>query len=197
MKKESVILFVVVAFLVGFVVGAVSGIKFYSSEFRGAAGTAGTSGTQGKAPSAGAQRVVSAGEIAQAEEIVKKEPQNLQALIHLGNLYFDSNQHRKAIDTYQRALAIDPKNADVRTDMGIMYRAMGDYDRAVKEFREAAANDPNHKNSRFNAGVVLQYDKKDIKGAIAAWEEFLKVEPTGERADQVRKELEQLKALAK
>jgi tetratricopeptide (TPR) repeat protein len=78
-----------------------------------------------------------------------------------------------------------------------MYRAVKDYDGAIREFREAARLDPTHKNSRFNLGVVLQHDKKDINGAIAAWEAFLKVEPSGERADMARAEVQQLKALAK
>jgi cytochrome c-type biogenesis protein CcmH/NrfG len=67
----------------------------------------------------------------------------------------------------------------------------------VREFREAARLDPTHKNSRFNLGVVLQHDKKDVDGAIAAWEDFLKVEPAGERAEMARAEVQQLKALAK
>ena len=192
MKKESVIILLIVAFVAGFIVGAVSGIKFYSTE-RGGDRSAQT----GEAGQGSGARPVSAEEIGRLEAIVSKEPTNLQALVTLGNLYFDSNQYQKAIDVYERSLAIDPKNPDVRTDLGIMYRAVKDYDRAVKEFREAARIDPSHKNSRFNLGVVLQNDKKDIQGAIAAWEDFLRVEPSGERATSVRGEIEQLKNLAK
>jgi tetratricopeptide (TPR) repeat protein len=136
-------------------------------------------------------------EIDRAEAIVAREPRNFQALVELGNLYFDSKQPGKAIDAYERALAIDPRNPDVRTDLGIMYRAVKDYDKAVKEFREAARLDPNHKNSRFNLGIVLQEDKRDFEGAIAAWEDFLRVEPSGEQAAKAKAELEQLKGLVK
>ena len=86
-------------------------------------------------------------ELARLEAVVEKEPRNLQALIALGNLYFDSGQPAKAIDAYGRALAIDPRNPDVRTDLGIMYRAVKNYDKAVKEFREAARLDPKHKTA--------------------------------------------------
>jgi cytochrome c-type biogenesis protein CcmH/NrfG len=192
MKKESVIILLIVTFIAGFLVGAVSGIKFYSKEKSGDQGLqAGPSGGTSATPP------VSAEEINRLEAIVRNDPTNLQALITLGNLYFDSNQYQKAIDAYERSLAIDPKNPDVRTDLGIMYRAVKDYDKAVMEFREAARIDPSHRNSRFNLGVVLQNDKKDIQGAIAAWEDFLRVEPSGERADSVKREIEQLKTLAK
>jgi tetratricopeptide (TPR) repeat protein len=78
-----------------------------------------------------------------------------------------------------------------------MCRSIGDYDRALKEFGEAARQDPAHKNSRYNIGVVLANDKKDLKGAIAAWEDFLRVEPQGERADAVRAEIAKMKDLLK
>jgi cytochrome c-type biogenesis protein CcmH/NrfG len=195
MKKESVLILVVVTFIVGFVGGAVSGIKFYAREHRG--GEAGAVAAPGQAAPGNAPHTVSAEDISQAEAVVRKEPQNFEALVNLGNLYFDANQQQKAVGVYERALAINPKNADVRTDLGIMFRGLKDFDRAAKEFRQAASDDPSHKNSRFNLGVVLQYDKKDIKAAIAAWEDYLRVEPAGERATTVRSELEQLKALAK
>jgi len=192
MKKESVVILLIIAFVVGFIVGAVSGIKFYSKEKRvGQIAESGPSVPGNGSPS------INPDEITRLEATVRNEPTNVQALVTLGNLYFDSNQHEKAIDMYERSLAIDPRNPDVRTDLGIMYRAVKDYDRAVKEFREAARIDPSHRNSRFNLGVVLQHDKKDLQGALTAWEDFLRVEPSGERAASVRGEIEQLKSLAK
>ncbi len=190
MKKESVIILAIVMFVAGFVVGAVTGIEFYSKEHTN------TPLAQG-APEGGAPRAVGTDEINQLEAAVRQEPQNVQALVSLGNLYFDSHQPQKAIAAYERALAIDPKNPDVLTDLGIMYREIKDYDKAVQEFREAARLDPNHKNSRFNLGIVLQEDKKDIKGAMAAWQDYLRVDPTGERSAMAKAELEKLKDLAK
>jgi tetratricopeptide (TPR) repeat protein len=81
--------------------------------------------------------------------------------------------------------------------MGIMYRKLGQFDRAIEEFRKAAQSDPKHANSRYNIGIVLLHDKEDIKGAIKAWEEYLKVEPQGEKADRVRAQMENLKKMAK
>ncbi len=191
MQRDKVFLLIIVAFLAGFIIGAISGIKFYGAQKRGASSTAeeGTVSPQAK--------VNLAQEITQLEEALKRDPENLQALISLGNAYFDANQEKKAIETYQKALKIDPKNADVRTDMGIMYRNIKDYDSAVREFRQAAKDNPNHVNSRFNLAIVLQKDKNDIPGAIVAWEEFLRVAPTDERAAMAKAQLDQLKGLAK
>jgi hypothetical protein len=52
-------------------------------------------------------------------------------------------------------------------------------------------------NSRYNIGIVLLHDKGDIKGAIKAWEDYLKVDPKSERADRVRSQMENLKKMAR
>jgi tetratricopeptide (TPR) repeat protein len=189
LKKENVIILLIVTFLCGFIIGAVSGIKFYADTHK-------ASDSPPMSQDGGVQ-TLAPGDIARAENAVAREPRNLQALVSLGNLYFDSNQPAKAIIAYERALAIDSQNADVRTDLGIMYRAVKDYDKAIKEFREAARMDTKHKNSRFNLALVLQEDKKDLKGAAAAWEEFLRVEPSGEQAAEARAQLGRLKDLMK
>jgi cytochrome c-type biogenesis protein CcmH/NrfG len=192
MQRDKAFLLIIVAFLAGFILGAISGIKFYGAQKGGTPSGASQEGPV--SPQAKANLVQ---EIAQLEEVLKREPQNPQALISLGNAYFDTNQHNKAIETYQKALKIDPKNADVRTDMGIMYRSIKDYDAAVREFRQAAKDNPTHVNSRFNLAIVLQNDKKDIPAAVAAWEDFLRVAPADERAGMAKAQLEQIKSLTK
>ena len=78
-----------------------------------------------------------------------------------------------------------------------MYRKKGEYDRAIAEFKKAAEVNPKHVNSRYNLGIVLLHDKGDIKGAIKAWEDFLRVEPTGPRADNIRNQMDKMKGMVK
>jgi len=196
MKKETVILIVVITFLVGFITGATVAIL---KGKRGAAGPA----TVQKPPMApapappGPSPLEVASKIKTLKEIVDNDPKNLPAWVELGNLYFDSGQAKEAIEAYSKYLAVKPENPDVRTDMGIMYRKLGDPDRALGEFRKAAQSDPKHVNSRYNIGIVLLHDKQDIKGAIKAWEEYLKVDPKSDRANRVRGQMEKLGKMAK
>ncbi len=187
MKKETVILTALVAFLVGFVTGATVAIL---------KGKRGTMSSQ-VAPMEGPVVMEAWAKIQTLKERVSKEPKNLSAWEELGNLYFDSNQPQQAIEAYSRYLEIKPENPDVRTDMGIMYRKLGNPDRALEEFRRAAQSDPKHKNSRYNIGIVLLHDKQDIKGAVEAWEEYLKIDPESERAERVRAQMVRLKKMAK
>jgi tetratricopeptide (TPR) repeat protein/uncharacterized protein YneF (UPF0154 family) len=196
MKKETVILVVVIAFLVGFISGATVAI------LRGTKNVAMSPPVQNSqmvpmpAPKSPDSVQVSS-EIQSLKEMVKKDPKNLSAWEELGNLYFDSGKPKEAIEAYRGYLAIQPDNPDVRTDMGIMYRALGDFDRAIEEFKKAAQSDPKHANSRYNIGIVLLHDKGNIKGAIQAWEEYLKADPSSERAQRVRAQMENLKKMAR
>jgi tetratricopeptide (TPR) repeat protein len=200
MKKETVILIVVIAFLVGFISGATVAI------LRGTKGAERTAMVQkppmappgAPVPAAPPARdsLELASQIQTLKEIVKKDPKNLPAWVELGNLYFDTDQPKEAIEAYSRYLAPKPDNPDVRTDMGIMYRKLGQFDRALEEFRKAARTDPKHVNSRYNTGLVLLHDKQDMPGAIKAWEEYLKVDPNSERAKRIRTQIEKMKSMS-
>jgi cytochrome c-type biogenesis protein CcmH/NrfG len=202
MKKETVILMVVIALLVGFTVGATVGILYMiNREGKGVEKVTTVPKTKMTPPGAPApdpsdrdsSEVDS--KIQTLNEIVKKDQKNLAAWVELGNLYFESDQPKEAINAYSQYLAIKPNNADVRTDMGIMFRSLGQFDRAIEEFRKAAQSDPKHANSRYNIGIVLLHDKGDMKGAIKAWEEYLKVDPNSERAQRIRAQIENMKTM--
>jgi len=197
MKKETAILFIVIAFLVGFISGATVAI------LKGTKGTEKAAMVQKPqtplppAPPPGPDPAELNLKIQALKDIVKKDPKNLPVLVELGNLYFDSGQPKEAIEAYNQYLAIKPDNADVRTDMGIMHRASGDFDRAIEEFKKAAQSDPKHINSRYNIGIVLLHDKNDVQGAIKAWEEYLKVDSKSEKALRVKAQIERMKKMGK
>ena len=116
-------------------------------------------------------------EINDLEKEISLHPENIEALIRLGNLYFDTEQPGKAIMAYNNALELNPGNPDVLTDLGVMYRRKGQPLEAIKAFDKASKIDPRHEASRFNKGVVLLHDLNDSEGAIRAWEELVEVNP--------------------
>jgi cytochrome c-type biogenesis protein CcmH/NrfG len=128
--------------------------------------------------------------IASLEDETAKNPQNTNAWIQLGNEYFDSSQHEKAIWAYRKALELDPNNANVWTDLGVMYRRSNKPQEALQAFDKAIEVDPKHEPSRLNKGIVLLHDMQDFDGAIAAWEALLAVNPiamapTGRSVDEM------------
>jgi cytochrome c-type biogenesis protein CcmH/NrfG len=178
----------------GFIAGLVVGVVIMN--FTGSTG--GTKVSDAPAPITGGQqagpdRIKLQREIAQAEEIVRKDPQNYQAWVQIGNDYFDLGEAQKSVDAYQRALAIKGDDPNVLTDMGVMYRQLKDYPKAVAAFRRAMAAGPTHPQSRMNLGVVLMHDLNDKAGAIAAWEDYLRVAPNDPNAEGIRRSITELK----
>jgi len=135
-------------------------------------------------------------QIAEHEKAVTLNPDNIEAWIHLGDLYFDSGLSEKSIAAYEKALALNPVNAEVWTDMGVMYRKIGKFEKAIQCFDKAVGINPRHEVSRFNKGIVLMHDLKNKQDAIRVWEELLDVNPLamaqdGLTVDEMLKQLKQ------
>jgi len=68
------------------------------------------------------------------EKQAAETPDDPNVWAHLGNAYFEAENHAKAIDAYKKSLAILPGNPDVLTDLGVMYRRHGQPDLALADF---------------------------------------------------------------
>ena len=104
-------------------------------------------------------------------------PKNLNALIQLGNLYYDHQKFPEAIEYYGQALAIDPRNPNVRTDRGTSYWNIGQADAAINEFKKSLEADPSHSQTLYNLGVVYLNGKSNPEEARRVWERLLAVDP--------------------
>jgi tetratricopeptide (TPR) repeat protein len=140
-------------------------------------------------------RLNAAADIENYKEILRKDPNNLQALIGIGNLYFDTNRDLLAIENYRKALAMDPTNANVRTDMAVCYRRSGNPAQAIEELKKAISTTPRHPQSRYNLGVILIQDMRDIEGGIKAWEALLENVPDYPYRDNLKAEVARMRSM--
>jgi cytochrome c-type biogenesis protein CcmH/NrfG len=124
---------------------------------------------------------------------LQNNPNDVETIVKLGNLYYDSQAYPQAIQYYEKALALQPNNADVRTDAGTAYWYTGDPDKAIASFEKALAIRPNHPGTLFNLGIVKWQGKKDPKGAVVAWEKLLQSNPDYPQKDQVQMLIERAK----
>jgi tetratricopeptide (TPR) repeat protein len=131
--------------------------------------------------------------IARIEAAVLTDPKNHDAWVALGNDYFDSHQHQKAVTAYGRALALKPNDPNVLTDQGVMYRDLGQFDKALANFQQANKLDPNHLQSLINIGVVYSSNLDKPAEAAKAWNKIIALAPGSEQAAQARQMLSQLK----
>lgn len=172
-KKETVMLIGLACLVIGFLGGIVFSI--YKSPGAGPA-TVATSGQQ-QAPAPQKLTTEQAQRMLQLEMEVRNNPDNVQAWVNLGHLYFDSDQFLKAISAYDKYLAKNPADADVLTDQGVMFRRSKQPQKAIAAFDKAIEANPQHETARFNKGIVLLYDLNDQKGAVDAWQALVGINP--------------------
>jgi cytochrome c-type biogenesis protein CcmH/NrfG len=171
-KRETMWLAASIALVVGFIGGVVFGVYKTGSDQP-------IQTPMVSQPTANKQdiSVESAAQIFKLEKTTKENPDDVASWITLGNLYFDTGNHQKAIMAYSKALALNPNNANVMTDLGVMYRRNGEPQKAVEAFDKAAKIDSKHETALFNKGIVLMHDLNDLEGAIHAWEALVKRNP--------------------
>ena len=124
-------------------------------------------------------------DIENTKKDLEKSPNNAKLLAKLGNLYFDSNQVKLAIDAYEKSLQIAPSNADVLTDLGIMYREDKSFDKALECFKKAQTINFKHENALFNEAIVLYYDLHRTAEAVSVWKKLLEINPKATTPDGV------------
>ncbi|WP_456388603.1 tetratricopeptide repeat protein [Desulfolithobacter sp.] len=115
--------------------------------------------------------------IASLEQETKNNPDNVAAWVQLGHAYFDTNQPAKAIRAYNRALELQPGDTNVLTDLAVMYRRNKQPEKAIATLDQALKINPRHEQALFNKGVILINDFQDVEGALAAWEELVRINP--------------------
>jgi tetratricopeptide (TPR) repeat protein len=116
--------------------------------------------------------------VAQAEELLKTDPNNLDAHRMLARVYttmavgnsqtakVDDDYLHKAINEYQKVTTKDPKDAESFVTLGNLYRAANDSPSAEKAFQSALQADPNSEEAL--AGLAKLYaDLGDNAKAVA------------------------------
>ena len=94
--------------------------------------------------------------LASYRKLLELAPSDLDALRGLGNVYYDLEEHHKAIEYYQRYLALEPDDASVTTDLGTMYLYTGQVDQAIAVYQSVLAKQPTFFQAHFNLGVAYQ-----------------------------------------
>jgi cytochrome c-type biogenesis protein CcmH/NrfG len=117
----------------------------------------------------------------QAQPLINQlssRPNDPVLLAQIGNVYYDAQQYKDAINYYQEAVKLDPKNPNVGTDLGTAYYYSGDNDRALQQLNTVLKSNPTHPQALFNLGIVKWQGKMDIQGAAQAWQKLLDTNPS-------------------
>ena len=132
--------------------------------------------------------------VAALQQMAAKDPRNPDYLTQIGNLYYDVGKYESAIEYYQRSLNIRPRDPNVQTDMANCYHYLGQEDKALTLLDDALRYNPGFSQAKYNKGVVLMEGKKDVRAAIAVWEDLLRTDPGYSRRAELESKISELKA---
>jgi tetratricopeptide (TPR) repeat protein len=141
--------------------------------------------------------------VTQAEEILKSDPQNLDARRMLGRIYtrmigegqngrVDDRYVKRAIDQYQQITQKEPKDAESWVMLGRLYRVSNNSPEAEKAYNAALAADPNNEDAM--TGLAMLYaDLGDTKKAIEKLKSVTDKSPNERTLAILAEQYEQLK----
>lgn len=109
MVKQETLFFTAFACLV---IGFLAGIVFSVYKLPGGAMMGGEGGGQQTAAGPGEMTPEQARVLLSLERETATNPDNVQAWTQLGHIYFDTDQPQKAIEAYDKALALESDNPD-------------------------------------------------------------------------------------
>lgn len=133
-------------------------------------------------------------QIASLKEQVEKNPNDAEALTHLGDFYFDAGMYDQATEYYEKALALKPGDVNVQTDLGTALRNIGQPREAMRLFEESVKAQPDHWKGWFNIGIVSLYDLHDFERAKDAFERVAALKPGTVDMSKLEEEIARVKA---
>jgi len=127
-------------------------------------------------------------------EKLKTTPNDAGLLAQLGAVYSANHQFKEAAQYFDKSLRLDPKNIPNRVAFASCLYYDGDVDSALAQLDQALKYDPKDTNSLFDVGVMRWKGKNDAAGAIAAWQQLLKMHPDLDRRPIVEKMIAEARA---
>jgi tetratricopeptide (TPR) repeat protein len=99
-------------------------------------------------------------EIKSYDDVLKKDPKNLNALINKGTALAEIDKFKEAIDCYDKALKIDSKNIMALLNKAGTFGRMGDYEKATKYFDEVLKIEPKNKGALKGKKLAKSFKDK-------------------------------------
>jgi len=117
-----------------------------------------------------------AGELEDAQEKVRRNPNNALAHYGLGWNYGNLRRHQEAIVSYKEAIRIKPDSADAHSSLGAIYGKLDQYQDAIASYKEAIRINPDYDNAHYGLGFYYN-QLRQYEEAMASNKEVIRINP--------------------
>ena len=124
------------------------------------------------------------GKFNQAEQIflkiLEKDPDNYDARVNLGAVYFNKDLIDQAVNEYETSIRLNPEKPQAFFNLGLLYNSLKDYDKALRFFKKADEVDPSNRTTLFFIGETY-FNLKDYDNALESFLSVWHFAPESER----------------
>lgn len=111
------------------------------------------------------------------KSFTKSDPNNVEVFGYLGQLYYSQKKYSKAIEQFEKILAVEPKNAEVMYILGSLYLEVDQKSKAIDMFSQSIVVDPFHDGSLNSLGYIYSEDGIQLDQALDYVERAVKIDP--------------------
>ena len=90
------------------------------------------------------------------EEIIRLDPNIVDAHVMLGNLFTKRNLHQQAVAAYQKAIDLNPDYDLPKINLAIAYKEWEKYQEAISILEEVVSKQPRNSRANFHLGDVYR-----------------------------------------
>ncbi len=125
-------------------------------------------------------------------KILEKDPNNNEVILLIGNCYANWGQDEKALEWYHEIEFEKIDNPTVLYNIGTNYYNVSEFQEALKYYKKAVEIQGDFLDGLYQLGLI-HLTLGNHKGAIDAFESYIKQDPDSERASQVKGFIEFIK----
>jgi tetratricopeptide (TPR) repeat protein len=122
------------------------------------------------------------------DRCVDVDPNNTDALLNCGTLYYENGNFEKAADYFRRALAAQPENPLAHFNLGSVLEELGQLEEARRHLRQAVRLNPDYCDAHYNLAFVCE-KLKAVTEATEHWKQYVRLDPVGPWATYARQRL--------
>jgi cytochrome c-type biogenesis protein CcmH/NrfG len=115
--------------------------------------------------------------IAQLESVSAHQPNNVAALLELGDAYVLGQRYQQAARTFRAALQTDPGNPTATVRLAMVWHADGESKRAAQAIKTVLGKTPKNQEAHYSMAIIY-FSADRIDQAKAEWATAAKLDPS-------------------
>jgi len=137
------------------------------------------------------------GRIAQIKAKLAAAPEDVEAMVALGDIYLDTRRAQEAFQLFQRVVELNPGHTHALSDLGILHEQNGQFDKALENYRRAYESQPGQSSLLLNMALIYSRQQGENAKALKLLRTFLASNPEAQLVATANQEIARIERAMK